>query len=84
VTHIVDHHFDNELYQDNIYEREIEKVGSSCTLVARKMLKKLEKLNDEEKAEFAMFLSAPISLDTYNFHQDLKGNKWKEEDSKSF
>jgi len=85
VNHIVDHHHDNELYHLNIIkDRVIVKVGSACTLVTNLMVEKLDNLNEEEKAEFAMFISAPICIDTYLFKPDLKGNKWTEDDSKAF
>ena len=48
----------------------VKDVGSTCTLVSKKVLKMAGEMNmsSSEKAELALFLSAPISLNSDNFN----------------
>lgn len=54
------------MYLDTLKEKTLMRIGSATTLVAQKIL-------DETDCcpELALFLSTPISLDTYNFSDKL-------------
>mgnify|MGYP000865308556 CR=1 FL=1 len=61
------------LYKDNLIEKEIKLIGSAATLVINKMLVNDKFFTKDEisNSELALFLSAPISLDSYNFEPSL-------------
>ena len=71
VHHIIDHHVDNGLYSETLKSKEIDLIGSAATLVVNKLKNKITFDYD-----LAMFASAPILLDSYNFNEQLFGSKW--------
>lgn len=79
VHFIIDHHVDSELYLDTLKEKEIKLVGSAVTLIAQRILAK-----GSVDAGLALFLSAAISLDSYNFLDSVYNVKWTDEDAKIF
>jgi inorganic pyrophosphatase/exopolyphosphatase len=62
VEYIIDHHVDNGMYSETVKEKDIQLIGSATTLVAQRLLEQ------ECCSDLALFLSAPISLDSYNFN----------------
>lgn len=64
ITRIVDHHIDNNLYLEQLKEKEIKLIGSATTLVIDKLIKEYPELIDKD---FAYFLMAPIVLDSFFF-----------------
>ena len=64
VRRIVDHHIDNNLYTDQLIEKQIKLIGSAATLAIERLLKEYPEAID---AEFAHFLKAPILLDSCHF-----------------
>lgn len=77
VRRIVDHHVDNNLYSEQLIEKQIELIGSAATLAIERILKEFPEVID---AELAHFLKAPILLDSYHFEPSLKDSKWTEKD----
>jgi inorganic pyrophosphatase/exopolyphosphatase len=77
VTRIVDHHVDNNMYSEQLVEKQIELIGSAATLVIERLLKEYPGSID---AELAHFLKAPILLDSFNFEPSLKETKWTDKD----
>ena len=87
VHYIVDHHIDMNLYKDSLVEKEIKLIGSASTLVINKLLASEDKFfakDDASNSDLALFLSAPISLDSYNFEPNLYKSKWTDEDKSTF
>lgn len=87
VHYIVDHHVDNQLYLDTLIKKEIQLVGSATTLVIQNIFGKPDILSgqsDADLADLSLFLSAPISLDSYNFNQQLYQSKWTDLDKSTF
>jgi len=80
VHFIIDHHVDNNLYLESLQFKEIKLIGSACTMVARKIMDVELNGGCGIDADLALFLSAPLSLDSSNFNLELKGSKWVEED----
>eukprot|EP00347_Sterkiella_histriomuscorum_P007811 403347471 len=81
ITRIIDHHVDNKLYQDTLKEKEIQLIGSAATLVIEKLQTEFSESIDKE---MAMFLLAPIVLDSFFFNENLKGSKWTEQDLNAY
>ena len=83
IHYICDHHVDSNLYLDTLKsEKEVQLLGSCSTLVAQKMIEKTyTKVMD---SDLALFLSAPISLDTLNFDEFFYGSKWVDLDKEIF
>jgi len=77
VHHIIDHHVDNGLYTSSLKSKKIQLIGSAVTLVIEEM----KHANITFDSEIAMFASAPLLLDSYNFNQNLEGSKWTQEDA---
>jgi hypothetical protein len=55
-------------------------LGSASSLVAKLYIENGFAID----SDLALFLSAPISLDTYNFKDDLYGHKWNDIDRDAF
>ena len=76
VHHIFDHHVDNNLYQETVKTRNIVvPLGSAVTLVIPQLFELIQK--DDTLSQF---VSAPMTLDTDNFSEKLKGIKWVDQD----
>lgn len=88
VHFIIDHHVDNNLYADSLQEKEVKLVGSACTLVTRKIMATNIADGKESRmavdSDLALFLSAPLSLDSSDFNLELCGSKWTVEDMEVF
>ena len=89
VTRIIDHHFDLLAYTDEqLKQKQVQFVGSACSLLVLLIKKSkflfLFKFWDKSPINFAYFLGAAISLDTYNFRKDLEGTKWHKDDFEAF
>ena len=85
IHYIVDHHVDNNMYLDTLIKKEIQLIGSATTLVANKLLEGKEFFAEEtDSSDLALFLSAPISLDSYNFEPSLFESKWTNLDKQTF
>lgn len=80
VKHVIDHHVDNGAYKDTCITRKVQLMGSATSLVTNSYFEK----GFEIDSDLALFLSAPISLDTYNFKDDLYGHKWNDIDRDAF
>lgn len=78
---IVDHHVDSNLYLETLKQKDLKLIGSACTLVCQKLL---EHSQDSIDSDLALFLSAPISLDSYNFADHFYNSKWVDEDKQVF
>jgi hypothetical protein len=59
-------------------------MGSACTIAALQMRENQHLFTEDHweagTKNFAYFFAAAIALDTYNFKESLRGNKWAEED----
>ena len=77
----MDHHVDNELYKEQLIEKQIELIGSATTLVIDRIIKEFPESID---IDFAYFLQAPLVLDSYYFEENLKGSKWTEKDQEVY
>ena len=81
VHYIIDHHVDSKLYLDTLKEeREIRLVGSAATLVIGNLMKTDAKID----SDLALFMSAPLTLDSSNFNKELFNLKWTDEDVQVF
>ena len=71
MTHIVDHHIDNNCYADTLVEKEVRFIGSACSLVAIMFAKKEELFIDDfatsKEPNLAYLLGAAVVLDSYYF-----------------
>ena len=81
VHYIVDHHVDSNMYLETLKQKDLKLIGSACTLVCQKLL---ELSPDTIDSDLAMFLSAPISLDSYNFSEHFYNSKWVDDDKLVF
>lgn len=84
VTRIVDHHVDNNCYNDTLKEKECHFVGSACSLVA-KMFERNQDLFTEdlaasEEPNLAYLMAAAVCLDSYNFLEEIRNKKWNDDD----
>jgi inorganic pyrophosphatase/exopolyphosphatase len=80
IHYIIDHHVDSNMYLETIKHKEIKLIGSACTLVAQMIMNEQNAMD----SDLAMFLSAPISLDSYNFADFFHGSKWVDQDKEVF
>jgi len=72
---------DNGCYNETLVEKEIQVRGSATTLVLEKFIHDYPDLVDKQ---MALFLMAPLLLDSFNFDPTLKDSKWKNEDLEIF
>jgi inorganic pyrophosphatase/exopolyphosphatase len=84
VTHIVDHHVDMHCYADTVKAREVRFIGSTCSLIAF-MIKRDRHLFEEDLVPSDMpnlsyLLAAAICLDSCYFLEDIRDNKWTQDD----
>ena len=87
VHYILDHHVDQGLYAKSLKEKKIQVIGSATTLVAEKLLYSTDVFKDlpeQEVADLALFISAPIYLDTIGFMPEMKTFKWLDVDWDTF
>lgn len=83
VEEIIDHHNNENLYQETTLHRVVEPVGSATTLVALELLHpETEKCLSLLDAALARLLMGPILLDTINFASDAV--RFNEKDTRAF
>jgi len=70
VVEIIDHHINENLYEDTVVHREVQTVGSCATLVALEYKK--SPLTDALDAGLAELLCSTILIDTGNFSEKAK------------
>ena len=86
VTRIIDHHFDEKEYTDQLVEKECRLIGSATSLIVHKFIKDLQQFQDDFTAQselpnLAYLLGAPIVLDSHFFKPELKDKRWTDEDT---
>jgi inorganic pyrophosphatase/exopolyphosphatase len=87
VTHILDHHADQNLYDTQVEMKQVRFIGSACSLLTFLLRDNEAKFSQDlgsDGVNLAYLLAAPVLLDSSNFHPDLKGNKWSDEDIDAF
>ena len=92
VHNIIDHHVDSGLYGDTLQSKEIELVGSACSLVARQLFSNdpefqqdtITQIEAQDLADLSLFISAPILIDSYNWAPVHYGSKWTDIDAQVF
>ena len=74
--YIIDHHVDSHLYADTLKLKKLELIGSATTLVIEQMLNSKNDNLSQIDSDLALFMSAPLLLDSGNFAEHLFGSKW--------
>ncbi|CDW75375.1 UNKNOWN [Stylonychia lemnae] len=77
IRRIVDHHIDNNLYLEQLKEKDIKLIGSATTLVIDRFMSDFLLHIDKD---LAYFMLAPIVLDSFFFDENLKDSKWTQQD----
>ena len=81
VTRIIDHHFDENCYTEQLIEKQCRLIGSAASLIVHKYIQDQQLFEDDflasnEAPNLAYLLGAPIVLDSTFFKPELKDKRW--------
>ena len=84
VVRLIDHHQDKGGVYPNLEYRDVRFCGSAASLVIKLMTDDSEWKEKLIDKHIALLAAAPMLLDTSNFSESLRGNKWDQVDEDQY